>query len=143
MTIFELFPFFIAIGVAAVAGSLLANKTGLSTVWVWTIAALLGIASIGANRLTLGKLASWLDQRKWRKEKWERENRKYREFDAAKTYVGEKNLYYQCLTCGNAIPTMPKKDVTCKCGNITVDASGRLTVQNQEKIKLFSAPRQR
>ena len=140
MTIIELFPWLLAIVVALLSARAL-ERVGLPGVWAWIAALALGIASFVAYWLALRRLASWSEHRRTEREKWEREHREYREFDPVKSYPVGKNLYYECLTCGNAIPSMPKRSVSCACRNITVEpATSRLTVQNHGKVKLFSTP---
>jgi hypothetical protein len=140
MTIFELFPWFIAVGVTVLSAAFLANKIGVSCLWAWIIAAVLGGASWASYWLVLKGLGSHFHQRGAEKEKRELANRAYHQFDAAKGYPVAKNLYYECSVCGNVIPSMPGKQVSCKCQNVAVDASGHPTVHNHEKVKLFSTP---
>jgi hypothetical protein len=140
MTIFELFPWFIAVGVTVLSAALLTNKVGLSGLWAWIIAAVLGGASWAAYWLVLKRLGPHFHQRKAEKEKRQLASRTYHQFDAAKGYPAAKNLYYECAVCGNVVPSMPGKKVSCKCRNVAVDASDHPTVQNHEKVKLFSAP---
>jgi hypothetical protein len=90
--------------------------------------------------LALKRLGRLLHQRRVEKERRELADRTYQELDAAKDFPVAKNLYYECGLCGNVVPSMPGKQVSCKCGNVDVDASGHPTVHNHEKVKLFSAP---
>jgi hypothetical protein len=139
MTIFELFPWLLAICVAALTGTLL-RRGGLSGAWVWVIAVAVGIALFAAYWLALRWLASRTACQKMRREKSERERREYLDFDPAKTPVG-RNLFYECRVCGNAIPSTPKKVVCCKCRNIMIDAdSGRVEIRDPAKVKMFSLP---
>ena len=111
----------------------------MSGAWVWIIAVAAGIASFAAYWLALRGLASWAEYRRTRKEKWKRERRTYQAFDRAKQYPASKNLFYECPVCGNAIPSLPKKSVSCKCGNILIDAdSGRVEIRDRAKVRLFS-----
>jgi hypothetical protein len=32
-----------------------------------------------------------------------------------------KDIYYKCTLCGSILPSMPKDNVGCKCGNIFID----------------------
>ncbi len=77
-------------------------------------------------------LGSHFHQRGAEKERRELANRMYHQFDAAKGYPAAKNLYYECAVCGNVVPSMPGKQVSCKCQNVAVDASYHAT--------LFSVP---
>jgi len=46
-----------------------------------------------------------------------------------------KNMFYLCQECGDAIPSMPKQNVGCKCGNIYIDIDYfRLAVKNFDKF---------
>ncbi|MGD0351443.1 MAG: hypothetical protein ABSB84_14185 [Verrucomicrobiota bacterium] len=139
MTFIELLPFFIAFGVTVVSGLVLTKQTGLPGVTTGIIALTFGIISFALYRPALGKLCSWLESKRTKQEKQERETRIYQHFDPAKGYPVGNDLYYECLTCGNVIPSMSKKNVRCACRNVAIDAaSGRLTIQSNEKIKLFS-----
>lgn len=33
----------------------------------------------------------------------------------------DKNVFYQCLKCGEMVPSTPPKSMGCKCGNIFID----------------------
>jgi len=33
----------------------------------------------------------------------------------------DKNLFYRCLYCSGIIPSIPKGNVGCECGNIFID----------------------
>ena len=69
----------------------------------------------------------------------ENTKRSYRSFDSAKGYPAGKKLYYECLKCGDVIPSMPDDDIHCKCRNIMVDIGfSRLTIQDHSQAKLFS-----
>ena len=138
MTLIELFPLFLAVGVAVISGAIL-TKHGFSNIWVWIVSLALGIAAWLLYVLTLKTLASWMQKRKGRNERQERDNRLYQDFNPDQEYPAKENLYYECLTCGNSIPSMSKSGVSCKCRNITIGAiSHRPTIQNLDKVKLFS-----
>ena len=63
----------------------------------------------------------------------------YHSFDPAKGYPAGDNLYYECLKCGDVIPSMPDDDIHCKCRNIMIDVGfSRLTIQDHKQAKLFS-----
>ncbi len=140
MTIFELFPWFIAVGVAIVSAALLENKFGVQGLWAWVIAAVLGGASWTAYWLVLKKLAPHIGQRRAENEKREVAQRAYQQFDPTKDYPAAKNFYYECPICGNVVPSMRDKTVSCKCRNLTVDNAGHVAVENPGKIKVFSLP---
>lgn len=138
MTVIELFPWLLAICVAALTGTLLA-RSGQSGATVWVIAVAAGVASFASYWLALKWLASASERRRTRREKWEREHREYQDFDSAKPHPTGSNLFYECSVCGNVIPATLTKGVSCKCRNIVVDAdSRRLEIRNPAKVKLFS-----
>jgi hypothetical protein len=33
----------------------------------------------------------------------------------------DKNIFYQCLKCGEMVPSTPKESMGCKCGNVFID----------------------
>lgn len=139
MTIIELFPWLLAICVALLSGALLTQRFGMTAKWAWIIALAAGALSFALYRLALSLLGRCLDWNEAKESKWQNAKRTYREFEQGKAYPAEKHLYYECLICGNAIPSMPKKNVSCKCRNITVDAISRLpTIQDAQKVKVFS-----
>lgn len=140
MTIFELSPWFIAVGVTILSAVLLANKFGVSGLWAWIIAAALGGISWTLYWLALKEFASRSGRREAEKEKQEVARRIYRQVDPTKDYPVAKDLYYECAVCGNVVPSTTDKPVSCKCRNLTVDNVGRVAVQNWGKIKVFSLP---
>jgi len=32
-----------------------------------------------------------------------------------------KNIYYKCMICGETIPSQPRDNIGCECGNIFID----------------------
>jgi len=65
--------------------------------------------------------------------------RKYQTIEPDKGYPAGKNLYYECLVCGDVIPSRPDDDLSCKCRNIMIDVGyGRLKIQDHTKARLFS-----
>lgn len=66
--------------------------------------------------------------------------KKYIEFEPnqAKGYPAGKNVFYECLICGEFVESKPQYFAECKCQNITVDTSGgRLSITDHEKFKIF------
>jgi len=52
-----------------------------------------------------------------------------------------KGIYYRCAECGGVIPSSPRDNVGCRCGNIFIDIDYfRLAVQDYSK---FEAVRKR
>jgi hypothetical protein len=144
MTIFEFFPWFIAIGITVVSAVLLVNKAGVPSLLAWIIALALGFVSWASYWLVLKRLSSRFHQRRDKNSRRELEKRTYQELDAAKNYPVAENLYYECLVCGNVLPSMPRENASCMCRNILVNASlGRIEIRDHVKTKLFvNSPRQ-
>lgn len=47
------------------------------------------------------------------------------------------DLFYLCGKCGDAIPSMPKKNEGCRCGNIFIDKDYfRLVVEDYSIFKV-------
>lgn len=139
MTILQLFPWCLVICFTVLSGALLTQRFEVPSGFAWVIALAVGVASFALYRLILCGLGKWLDLNEAKKWKWQTEKRVYHDVVEGKFFPAEDNLYYECLICGNAIPSLSKKDDSCTCGNITVNAfSGQVTIQNIEKTKLFS-----
>lgn len=65
---------------------------------------------------------------------------KYVEFDPEKGYPAGQSLRYECVLCGDTMPSFPSEYVECKCGNLSIDVdAGRLSVENPITIKLYEA----
>ena len=65
-------------------------------------------------------------------------NREYLTFDPSKGYPTGTDLYYECLKCGDVIPSMPGHNTHCKCRNIMLDNDyGRLSIGDHSKLRLF------
>jgi hypothetical protein len=138
MTVFELFPWLLAISVVTLTGTLLA-RGGLSGAVVWIVAVAAGIGSFAAYWVALKSLATWSERRRAQNEKQERERRQYQDFDSAKPYPVGRDLFYECSICGNIIPSAGTKGGGCKCRNIVVDVEfHRLEIRDRTKVKLFS-----
>jgi hypothetical protein len=70
--------------------------------------------------------------------KLEPKNRQYLTFDPSKGYPANKDLYYECLKCGDVIPSIPKTETDCKCRNIMIDVGfSRMDIQDPAKVRLF------
>jgi len=66
--------------------------------------------------------------------------RNYYHFDPSKGYPAGSNLYYECLRCGDTVPSLPNDSIHCSCRNIMIDADyGRIKIQDHSKAKLFSS----
>lgn len=70
------------------------------------------------------------------------EKKKYIDFEPNQTkgYPRGKNIYYECLICGEFIESQPKNFAECSCENIVVDVSGgRLSITDHNKFKIFQS----
>jgi len=62
----------------------------------------------------------------------------YVKFDVSRGYPAGDNLYYQCLCCGDSIPSLPKDSVACSCGGIAIDVDyGRVHVDDPDQLRAF------
>ena len=67
-----------------------------------------------------------------------KENRVYVPFDAHKGYPAGKHLFYECLNCGDSLPSIPPDNIHCSCENIRIDVDfGRMIVRDNDLIRLF------
>lgn len=138
MTSIELFPWLFALCVTLLSAAFL-RRFGVPNVWALSTGLVLGIVSWLSYVFGGKRLLSWLEQKKTERENAEKDRRVYQAFDPAKEYPASKNLFYECPVCGNAIPSLPKKSVGCKCRNILINASsGRIEIRDRAKVKLFS-----
>jgi hypothetical protein len=138
MTLIELFPWLLAICVTMLSAALL-RQSGLSDFWALSIGLIWGIGSWVLFVFGGKRFLSWLERKKIESEKSERTSRAYQVFDATKEFPSGRNLFYECLVCGNVVPSLPKKNIGCKCRNIMIDAdSRRLEIRDRTKVKLFS-----
>ncbi len=62
----------------------------------------------------------------------------YVSYDPSKGYPGGRNLYYECLICGDSISSLPKGNVECRCGNIVIDVdSDQLHMRNSNMVRAY------
>ncbi len=55
-----------------------------------------------------------------------------------KGYPTGKKLFYECVKCGDILPSLPKDCISCSCRNIRIDVfAGRLVVENHNFFKIF------
>jgi hypothetical protein len=67
------------------------------------------------------------------------DKRTYRSFNPATGYPMAKGLFYECLKCGEVVPSQPDDSTCCKCRNIMIDVDyGRMRIQEPERVRLFS-----
>ena len=65
-------------------------------------------------------------------------NREYLTFDVSKGYPAADDLYYECLTCVDIVPSKPSDDIACKCKNVIIDVGyGRMDIGDVGKTRLF------
>lgn len=49
----------------------------------------------------------------------------------------DKNLFYRCLNCKETIPSIPKDNIGCKCGNIYIDLDyWRLAIKDYSSFQV-------
>jgi hypothetical protein len=50
----------------------------------------------------------------------------------------DRKVFYKCLRCNGLVPSVPKDNVNCECGNIGIDKDmNRLWVGEYEKIAIL------
>lgn len=56
-----------------------------------------------------------------------------------------RDIYYRCKQCGDLIPSQPKDNIGCKCGNVFIDVDAfRLAVKDYSQFQAVRiAPRPR
>lgn len=53
-------------------------------------------------------------------------------------YPGDPSIYYECMICGNVVPSLPKQSLSCKCSNIHIDiGQGRVAIRDLKKIRVY------
>ena len=63
----------------------------------------------------------------------------YIQFDPSEGYPARYDLFYECLRCGETIPSLPPDSTHCKCRNIMIDADyGRIKIQDHSQVRLYS-----
>ena len=63
----------------------------------------------------------------------------YHSYDPERGYPAGSNLYYECLKCGDIVPSLPIDNIFCSCRNIAIDVDyGRISIKDHSLIKLFS-----
>jgi len=68
----------------------------------------------------------------------EREKKTYISFDPATGYPAGSTLYYECLSCGEIIPSLPDDSAFCHCRNISIDTDyGRISIRDHHLVRVF------
>ncbi len=63
----------------------------------------------------------------------------YVSYDPSKGYPAGRNLYYECLVCGDSIPSLPADNMGCRYGNVFIDIDyGRLVVRNDDMLRAYT-----
>jgi hypothetical protein len=136
MTIIEIFPWVTAIGVILLLAPFLSQKAGLSNGLAWLIALLMGVTV---------RMLFWIIPNlalRFCRDDDQREKRVYRELYVNKSYPAAKKLYYECRTCGNALPSISRKNIACKCRNINIGARpAHIEIRDVEKARSFTKTR--
>lgn len=64
---------------------------------------------------------------------------RYMQFDPNEGYPVGDNLFYECLSCGETVPSLPPDSTHCRCRNIMIDVDyGRISIQDHSLIRLYS-----
>ena len=67
------------------------------------------------------------------------DTKKYHTFDPSVGYPAGPNLIFECLKCGESIPSRPSDNVSCKCHNIMIDVDyGRIRIKDYAQVRLYS-----
>ncbi len=67
--------------------------------------------------------------------------REYLPIEPGKGYPAAGDLYYECMVCGEVIPSLPVDDTHCKCRNIMIDIGfSRMNIQDHSRARLFRKP---
>ena len=65
--------------------------------------------------------------------------RVYFTFDSENGYPGGTDIFYECVKCGDVIPSTPASSAHCACRNVMIDADyGRISIGDQVYVKAFS-----
>lgn len=60
-------------------------------------------------------------------------------FNPEHGYPAAEGLFYECMTCGTMIPSLPPDSTSCRCHNISIDVDyGRLSIKNHDEARLFA-----
>lgn len=137
MTIVEFFPWLLAICVTLISVAIM-RESRVPSEWSLGFGLALGVASLLLYVFGGRSLLSRLDKRQTERMKSEKARRVYQPFDLKESFPAGDHLYYECLVCGNTLPSVVKKQVSCKCRNIAINATGDPTIQNQKRVKVFS-----
>lgn len=63
----------------------------------------------------------------------------YQDYNPSSGYPAGRELFYECLRCGENIPSLPSDSTHCRCRNIMIDVDyGRIKIQDHTHAKLFS-----
>ncbi len=65
--------------------------------------------------------------------------KEYVAFDPKMTggYPAARDLYYECGTCGELVPSLPADNAFCSCRNIIVDVeAGRISIKRHSDVRL-------
>lgn len=53
-------------------------------------------------------------------------------------FPASDNLYYECLRCGDVVPSLPNDNIACSCENIAIDVDyGRVHVDDPSQLRAF------
>jgi hypothetical protein len=59
--------------------------------------------------------------------------------DPEQGYPSGNDLFYECLRCGDIVPTTPTGNTGCACDNLQIDVdNGRVVVSSHSHLRLFA-----
>ena len=65
--------------------------------------------------------------------------RTYHSLDVATGYPAGESMFYECLRCGDVVPSLPDDSMCCRCRNIMIDVDyGRIRIEDPGRARLFS-----
>ena len=63
----------------------------------------------------------------------------YYDYDHKHGYPVGDNLYYECMACGDIIPSLPQRSRGCRCDNVFIDVGyARVCIKDHDQVKLFA-----
>lgn len=135
MTLIELFPWIVAAQLSLFTGMVL-HRAGIATPWVLFIAGAAGVVGLILYRFILSRLIIRYAERHRRVNEADRLLRQYHSLDA--TMPPNAGLFYECVVCGQTIPSMSKKSAQCTCQNLQIEPGEAVVIRDPGNAKAFS-----
>lgn len=64
--------------------------------------------------------------------------KQYLDAGLARGFPAGEAIRYECLLCGDTLPSIPKHPIACKCRNVIVDIdAGRVAVKDRESFRAY------